>query len=114
MISITAVIDDRDQGRRAEAAGRRRPSRGSGVPRMRLSSPLSRWMREAAGHVHELGDDDPVGEDARQEERSRRGCRRSSWILPPLFSAPKSSRSMIGMPKEKNARVRLRQKARCS
>ena len=38
----------------------------------------------------------------------------SSWILPPLLSAPKSSRSMTGIPKEKKARVRLRQKARCS
>jgi len=35
-------------------------------------------------------------------------------MRPPLLSEPKSSRSMIGMPKEKKARVRLRQKASCS
>ena len=38
----------------------------------------------------------------------------SSSIRPPLLSEPKMTRSMTGIPKEKKARVRLRQKARCS
>ena len=38
----------------------------------------------------------------------------SSSIRPPLLSEPKMTRSITGIPKEKNARVRLRQKARCS
>ena len=59
--------DDRDEGRRAEAAAHVGPARQRRAAHA-LEQPVVALDRDAAGHVHELGDDDPVGEDARQEE----------------------------------------------